>query len=113
MRLPSAANLREHWAVRAKRAKGQRERAWLHVRGALPLATLQRARVVGAIIELVRVAPRKLDSDNLASAFKAVRDGVADCLGIDDGDERLEWRYSQRRGKPGELAVEIEIMVKA
>ena len=27
--------------------------------------------------------------------FKATRDGVADWLGVDDGDKRLSWRYAQ------------------
>jgi hypothetical protein len=35
--------------------------------------------------------------------------GVADWLGIDDGDKRLTWRYAQRRGKPKEYAAEVKI----
>ena len=48
-------------------------------------------------------------SDNLAAALKHVRDGVADALGMDDGDPRLVWLYGQRRGRPGEYAVLVEI----
>jgi len=60
-------------------------------------------------ITLTRIAPRALDSDNLASGLKAVRDGVADALGVDDGTSRIEWRYAQERGKPGEYAVRVAI----
>ena len=60
-------------------------------------------------VELVRVAPRSLDSDNLTSSLKAVRDGVADWLGVDDGDERVRWTYGQRKGKPREYLVEIGV----
>lgn len=60
-------------------------------------------------ITLTRIAPRALDTDNLASGLKAIRDGVADALGVDDGSSRIQWRYAQERGKPGEYAVRVEI----
>jgi hypothetical protein len=64
----------------------------------------------GAVaITLTRIAPRVLDTDNLASGLKAVRDGVADALGVNDGSSRLTWRYAQERGKPREYAVRVEI----
>ncbi len=61
------------------------------------------------VVALTRIAPRDLDTDNLASGLKAVRDGVADALGVDDGSSRIEWRYAQERGRPGEYAVRVEI----
>jgi hypothetical protein len=101
----SEANQRVHWAKRARRAHKQREAARLMVRVALASGT-----VAGpVIVTLTRTAPRELDSDNLTGALKAVRDGVADALGMDDGDPRLEWRYAQRKGKPSEYAVSVEI----
>jgi hypothetical protein len=51
-----------------------------------------------------------LDGDNLQSAFKATRDGVADWLGVDDGDPRLDWQYRQRKGAAKVYAVEIEVI---
>ena len=60
-------------------------------------------------ITLTRIAPRVLDYDNLASGLKAVRDGVADALRVDDGSTRIRWRYTQERGKPREYAVRVEI----
>lgn len=64
----------------------------------------------GITIVLTRVAPRKLDGDNLQSGFKAVRDGVAQWLGVDDGDDRLDWQYRQRNGGAKVYRVEIEII---
>jgi hypothetical protein len=61
------------------------------------------------MITLTRIAPRKLDTDNLVSACKGVRDGIADTLGVDDGDERITWKYAQRKGKPKQYAVEVEV----
>lgn len=95
----SEANRRDHWATKAKRAKGQRL--------ALYLAT-KRAELP-CVVTLTRVGPRRLDDDNLRGALKACRDGVADRLGVDDADPRVEWRYGQevRRDQRGVL-VEIE-----
>jgi crossover junction endodeoxyribonuclease RusA len=101
----SEANVRGHWGKRARRAKRQREAARLLVRAAR-IAIPKSGPVA---ITLTRIALRALDSDNLASGFKAVRDGVADALGVDDGSARIEWRYAQERGKPGEYAVKVQI----
>jgi len=108
----SEPNLRGHWGRRARRAHKQREAARLLVRAALvPLPPLDppRSGRRKIIVRLTRIGPRRLDSDNLAAALKHVRDGVADALGLDDGDERLRWLYAQRNGRPGEFAVLVEI----
>jgi hypothetical protein len=60
-------------------------------------------------VELTRIAPRALDDDNLRGALKAVRDGVADVLGIDDRDPRVVWDYEQAHGAPREYGVKIVI----
>jgi hypothetical protein len=88
----SEANSRQHWRQAAARKKLHRQTAQ-----AL-LNRHERPRHDGPItITLTRIAPRTLDDDNLASGFKACRDGVADWLGIDDGDKRLTWRYAQSK----------------
>lgn len=88
---PSASNLREHWAAKAKRVKVQRDKARLlcprWTGGAL------------LVVELVRVAPRQLDDDNLRGALKGTRDGIAARLGVDDGSALVEWRYGQEKGE--------------
>lgn len=53
------------------------------------------------VVTLTRVAPRALDDDNLAYSFKAIRDGVADGLGVRDNDPRVSWRYEQRKSAKG------------
>jgi hypothetical protein len=107
MRLPiktvSEANQRAKWA-QIKRKKEQRaavERA-LGVQRYFPAAL---------VVTLTRIAPsaRGLDGDNLQSAFKAIRDEVADWLGIDDRDPRVSWAYAQEKGAPKSYAVRIEI----
>ena len=60
-----------------------------------------------ATITLTRIGKRKLDDDNLAAAFKYVRDQIAAAYGVDDGSELYAWRYQQRTGKV--YGVEIEV----
>ena len=126
IRTVSELNARGHWATRARRAKPQRRAAGLAVRAVCPPEWVQRRprpktaserNLVPAIGEaechnvsvlLVRVAPRLLDDDNLRGALKAVRDGVADALGTDDRDPRIQWAYTQRQQRKT-YAVEIHM----
>lgn len=105
IRTVSESNMREHWAPKAKRAKWQRNVVALAVRPRLA-GMLDR---VPCVVTLTRIAPRALDDDNLARSFKAIRDQVAQELGVDDRDERVVWRYMQRRGAPRAYGVEIGI----
>lgn len=102
--LPSVANLREHWANRAKRTKAQRAAVSLLCGRELRRLSDPRAHYV---ITMTRVAPRSLDSDNLSSSLKAARDEVAKHLGFfNDSDSRLSWLYAQSKG---EAALEISV----
>lgn len=105
LRIVSEANMREHWRKVAQRRKDHRVTARLVLQ--------QYARPMGETcvvsVMLTRIAPRKLDDDNLQSGFKAARDGVADWLGIDDGSPRIKWRYGQSKGRPGEYAARVEV----
>lgn len=99
----SELNQREHWAKTHRRRKSQRQAV------GLILNTCKRPKLP-CDVWLIRISPRKLDvDDNLPSAFKAIRDEVARWLGVDDGGDQVIWRYDQRKGKPGEKAVIIEI----
>ena len=98
----SLANMREHWAVRARRAKQHRQQAYLLT------AALKSLRLPATVI-LTRVAPRLLDDDNLRGALKSVRDGIADRLCIDDRDPRVTWRYGQEKGRPKQRGVLVRI----
>ena len=104
VKIVSVANLRLHWAVKAKLAKSHRSKAFS------ALASVAAPPAPPCTLVLTRVAPRALDGDNLQSAFKAVRDGVADWLGVDDGHQQLDWQYKQRKDGPKVYAVEIEVI---
>jgi len=104
MKIVSVANIRMHWAVKARLTKGQRQKAFN------ALCAVGAPMPLPCTIVLTRVAPRGLDGDNLQSAFKATRDGVADWLGVDAGDSRLDWQYRQRKGAAKVYAVEIEVI---
>ena len=104
IRTVSEANVREHWGVVAKRAAAQRAESYYRLRN-------YRRAVVGksVTIELVRIAPRKLDDDNLARSFKAIRDGIADAMGVRDNDRRIRWAYDQRSDGVKTYGVEVNI----
>lgn len=106
IRTVSENNYREHWAVRHRRRKQQRLAAEKGVSPALGSIPGQ-----GDIkVRLVRISPKQLDGDNLQGALKAVRDGVSDAVGIDDGpNTRLKWFYGQEPGRHVGIRVEIKI----
>jgi hypothetical protein len=110
VRTVSESNARGHWAGKARRAKEQRGLVAIMLRAKVRAS----AKFLGPlVVTLTRIAPRVLDDDNLRGALKACRDGVADWLGVDDRDPRVEWRYGQRRGAAKAYAVEVAIEVLA
>jgi hypothetical protein len=101
----SEANTREHHMARWRRFKVQRFKVAEALKPfAGPLAAFGREVAHHAAplrIVLTRIGPRTLDTDNLGGALKAVRDEVAEWLGINDGNPRLDWKPDQRRGEDG------------
>jgi len=97
LKLVSEANQREHWAKKAKRAKRSR-----HAGYAYTLAEMGSSCGIPdkshATVTITRIGVRKLDCDNLAGSAKALRDGIADALRVDDGSKRVKWRYQQETG---------------
>jgi Holliday junction resolvase RusA-like endonuclease len=100
----SEANNRDHWRVKAKRAKSQRQMARIGLSMSL---LFQLKYELPLAISFTRISKKPLDSDNLQSAMKAIRDGVADALEINDGSELITWNYRQEVGK--EHAVNIRV----
>lgn len=96
IRVVNGANAREHWSVRARRAKRERQAAYL-LTPRFPLP---------CVVTLTRVGKRSMDGDGATIAMKHVRDGIADRLGVDDADPRVTWEYRQRTG---DYAVEVEL----
>lgn len=100
-------NAREHWAVRARRVKRERQAVALVWRSRrLPWLPFDEERPY--LVTLTRISPRGMaDSDNLSGALKAIRDQVAAEMGFDDGPSApIRWSYAQERGAWG---VRIEV----
>lgn len=103
-------NRRMHWAALHRATKAERHAACLITRSVLDASATGKIERLGAIVRLTRIGKRKMDKgDNLNSCLKAIRDGVADAIGIDDGDDRLQWEYDQRT--EGRYAVEVEVVI--
>jgi len=88
----SRANQRGHWAVTMRREREYSAILWASLRRIqglqwrLPLS-----------VTFHRVGAKLLDDDNLAGAYKRLRDCVADWLRIDDGDRTAAaWAYTQQ-----------------
>ena len=107
IRTRSELNTSEHWQARRKRHRGQKNELW-----AAFIAYRDKVRLP-CHVTFVRLAPRILDTDNLASAFKHLRDQLAYILipglapGRADGDSRLAWSYDQKKTTAKLYGVEI------
>lgn len=109
LRVRNESNERSHHMVRAKRAKTARALARMRLAG--PVLEQRRAGALALplVVTLTRIGPRMMDDDGAIASLKACRDGVADALGIDDRDPRVQWRYGQERGKPRQYGVRITV----
>ncbi|HXN30548.1 MAG TPA: hypothetical protein VN894_01755 [Polyangiaceae bacterium] len=96
----SESNQREHWAKKHRRISEQRHLVML-------ILGLSRHFPLPLQCRLTRLAPRELDTDNLAISFKGVRDQIAAWLGVDDRDPRVSWSYSQEKNRNYSLRLEI------
>jgi hypothetical protein len=98
LRLVNIANVRWHWAQKARMAANHKS----ITRGFMNAAMRDAARLVLPLeITLVRIGPGTMDSDNLAISGKHVRDSIAECLGLDDGHPMLTWKYRQEKPAKG------------
>lgn len=72
---------------------------------------LQKRGAGRLVISLVGHRTRILDDDNFVGGCKWLRDAIAASLGIDDGDPRVRWQYSQQptQGTEG-VTVSIEVL---
>lgn len=104
----SLMNSRDHWGEKANAAKRQRDAtALMWIVAGRPMVRLP------AEVTLTRIAPKSLDDDNLRGAGKHVRDEIAKCIGVDDRDPRVTWRYAQAKGAPHEYAMKVEIRARS
>lgn len=123
IRTESEANKCEHWHKRYKRSQKQKDTIRLLLIPEIKdlINTVSKMRVMDVPITLqitlTRVAPRKLDGDNLQISFKSIRDFLSDIFipglapGRADDDEMFDWKYSQRKGVPKEYSVDVEFLL--
>jgi hypothetical protein len=96
----SEANQRDHWRKAHTRHALQRLIAKASTIKALAECQIKPAMPI--VVLLVLHSPYRLDSDNLAGAFKHVRDGITDGIQAalpnppKDDSDRIEWAYIQR-----------------
>lgn len=95
----SESNVKEHWRKSHTRHKQQKF---------ITRTTLLSDKIPQKLpvkITMCRLSPRKLDSDNLQSAFKYIRDAIAEHFitgkapGRADDDSRFQWCYDQALSK--------------
>lgn len=109
IKIVSEANIMCHWSKRHKRNK-RNAMSLLPIKYDIP-------KQLPCVIRLTRLAPRKLDSDNLAYAFKGIRDTLADFIkpGLAPGradDKDINFEYAQEYLKK-DYAIRIEVLVEA
>ena len=107
VRVDSETNGREHWA--AKYARKQKQRQALLSEWMWRLHKSWYFAGPSYTVRLTRIGPKKLDTDNLAESFKAIRDLIANLLGIDDGSEVIKWEYEQVAVGKRVYAIRVEI----
>ncbi len=99
-------NSRLHWARKSRIARQERSTA--------TVALFRKPRpTLPIVVTLTRCSTGWPDSDQAVTSMKHVRDGVADWLGIDDGDDRITWNVERRRVKRAETGTEIRIEARA
>lgn len=111
VRLVNSTNARESRFATSSRAAKQRQQACLRVsnaRNASKRPEFFTKREHPFRVTVTRFGPRKMDDDGVAASCKHVRDGIADALGVDDGDTlKIVFLYRQEIG-PYSVKVRIE-----
>jgi hypothetical protein len=74
------------------------------------LDKLPRIVTMPCVVIFTRFGPQKFDDDNLAYAFKSIRDTLADWIGVDDGNPRYKWRYRQKQSPEHMIRVRIHCL---
>lgn len=95
---------RKHWSVYRPHTKVYRDACYI-----LTIAARARVPLEGAVPVTIDFYPpdrRHRDDDNMISAFKAGRDGVADALGINDRRLAPVYRFNDPV-KGGKIVVRI------
>lgn len=107
LRTVSESNSREHWSVRNKRKREQQRSVYYAWKKTL---FGRRVPKPPCVVTFTRFGPRMLDAgDNLPSAFKGIRDTVAQLLNVDDGNEQMiRFEYKQQHDSDYGIAIQVE-----
>ena len=106
-------NARPHWAVKAKLTKGARHTGKYVALEAMakdPASVMELLRQGRVRVSMEFMPPdrRRRDLDNLIASTKAVRDGIADALAMDDSRFQLAATISDTPVNRGQIMVTIE-----
>lgn len=99
------SNTGGHWRTKARRADKQREAIGMFLIG-------RELPKLPACIKFTRFGKKKLDGDNLQSAFKHVRDAVAERYKVDDASDLYTWEYDQEQRDFYGVRIEIQSVNK-
>lgn len=87
------SNMREHWAVKAKRIAAERSAVNL-----MMYLNREWHSTLPVNVQFSRYGPKTMDDDNLRIALKGCRDEIAKLLRCDDGDlEKIVFEYRQEK----------------
>ena len=101
VRLGRGKNNREHYMVRHKRVRGEKEAMAWH------LTSVKQRPELPCTFVLTRCAPSKgLDDDNLVESLAAIRDAIAEWMKIDDRHSNLVRYVYEQNKKPWGVIVE-------
>lgn len=107
LRVQSEMNLREHHMVTYRRKQDQHEAVRYALFGRMKPSASAKLRVT--MTRLIGPRGKEFDSDNLATAFKFVRDAIAAWLLRDDGPNAgIEWVTRQERADGFGVRIDIE-----
>lgn len=99
--------------IRKNKRRQQRATTGIHLRGAFAKARVDPRKVVPCRVLITRLSAGTMDTDGLAASQKGARDGIADVLGVDDGDPAIRFEYAQEKCKRGSYGVRVEIWALA
>jgi hypothetical protein len=103
IQLVSEINMHEHWAVRHRRKKAQQMQV-----GMLVPAHLVKKLPRPLDVVFTRHGGRKMDSDNIHTCTKHVRDELARILGVNDGDDSaVRWFTVWKPGPLTGMSIEL------
>lgn len=95
--------------VKAEKTKKQRENVKLLLRQLRAVPRVVNGQPNRYEVKLVRISPGELDDDNARGAMKAIRDEVAEWIGLDDRDPLIVWKYGQEKAERGTCGVRVEV----